>query len=148
MNWLTFCNICKCPLRWKMLVGVSLKSVVHKWTIQFTDVSIHHQVSMSLVCIKDINDLVQDCSNSIALAMELLQSCTKPSIRNSLHILSGVSFLLALPITTHKDLDLVTFRTWAITMQVISVNCFNWCVESQQGYFVSLYSRYSRQICT
>ena len=27
-----------------------------------------------------IDDLVQDCSNSIALAMELLQSCTKPSI--------------------------------------------------------------------
>ena len=25
------------------------------------------------------NDLVQDCSNSSALAMELLQSCTKPS---------------------------------------------------------------------
>ena len=27
-----------------------------------------------------INDLVQDCSNSSALAMELLQSCIKPSI--------------------------------------------------------------------
>ena len=25
------------------------------------------------------DDLVQDCSNSSALAMELLQSCTKPS---------------------------------------------------------------------
>ena len=32
-----------------------------------------------------IDGLVQDCSNSSALAMELLQSCTKPSIyyRNS-----------------------------------------------------------------
>ena len=29
---------------------------------------------------KDIDDLVQDCSNSNALEMELLQSCTKPSI--------------------------------------------------------------------
>ena len=28
----------------------------------------------------DINGLVQDCSNSSALAMELLQSCIKPSI--------------------------------------------------------------------
>ena len=28
----------------------------------------------------DIDGLVQDCSNSSALAMELLQSCTKPSI--------------------------------------------------------------------
>ena len=27
-----------------------------------------------------IDDLVQDCSNSIANALELLQSCTKPSI--------------------------------------------------------------------
>ena len=30
-----------------------------------------------------INGLVQDCSNSSALAMELLQSCTKPSICKS-----------------------------------------------------------------
>ena len=27
-----------------------------------------------------VEELVQDCSNSIALAMELLQSCTKPSM--------------------------------------------------------------------
>ena len=30
--------------------------------------------------IEHIDGLVQDCSNSSALAMELLQSCTKPSI--------------------------------------------------------------------
>ena len=30
--------------------------------------------------VKYIDVLVQDCSNSIALAMELLQSCAKPSI--------------------------------------------------------------------
>ena len=29
---------------------------------------------------QDIDGLVQDCSNSSALAMELLQSCTMPSI--------------------------------------------------------------------
>ena len=29
-----------------------------------------------------INGLVQDCSNSIANALELLQSCTEPSINN------------------------------------------------------------------
>ena len=28
---------------------------------------------------QQINGLVQDCSNSSALAMELLQACTKPS---------------------------------------------------------------------
>ena len=31
------------------------------------------------------NGLVQDCRNSSALAMELLQSCTKPSITLSFH---------------------------------------------------------------
>ena len=30
----------------------------------------------------DIDDLVQDCSISIAYAPEILQSCTKPSICN------------------------------------------------------------------
>ena len=29
-----------------------------------------------------IDDLVQDCSNSSGLAMELLESCTKPSIKS------------------------------------------------------------------
>ena len=32
-------------------------------------------------CVYNINGLVQDCSNSIANAMELLQACTKPSKR-------------------------------------------------------------------
>ena len=35
-----------------------------------------------------IDGLVQDCSNSSALAMELLQSCTKPSMYLFLHICS------------------------------------------------------------
>ena len=30
--------------------------------------------------VKYIDGLVQDCSNSIALEMELLQSCSKPSL--------------------------------------------------------------------
>ena len=33
--------------------------------------------------IPHIDGLVQDCSNSIANALELLQSCTKPSIYSS-----------------------------------------------------------------
>ena len=32
-----------------------------------------------------IDGLVQDCSNSSALAVELLQSCTKPSIYVFIH---------------------------------------------------------------
>ena len=35
---------------------------------------------MKLVNNEYIDGLVQDCSNSIANALELLQSCTKPSI--------------------------------------------------------------------
>ena len=35
--------------------------------------------------LKHINGLVQDCSNSIANALELLQSCTKPSIYRLYH---------------------------------------------------------------
>ena len=36
--------------------------------------------SAQILALFDIDGLVQDCSNSIANALELLQSCTKPSI--------------------------------------------------------------------
>ena len=35
---------------------------------------------MQFIKYYDIDGLVQDCSNSIANALELLQSCSKPSI--------------------------------------------------------------------
>ena len=35
-------------------------------------------VLLSMVCRYNVGGLVQDCSNSSAVAMELLQSCTKP----------------------------------------------------------------------
>ena len=35
---------------------------------------------------QNIDDLVQDCSNSIANALELLQSCTNPSISSGTNI--------------------------------------------------------------
>ena len=41
-------------------------------------------------CIAYIDGLVQDCSNSSVLAMELLQSCTKPSICDK----QGFDFLM------------------------------------------------------
>ena len=40
-----------------------------------------------------IDGLVQDCSNSSALAMELLQPCTKPSISSSMYISSNKQLL-------------------------------------------------------
>ena len=45
----------------------------------------------------DIDGLVQDCSNSSALAMELLQSCTKPTIW---HILGSSKSALISTFTT------------------------------------------------
>ena len=43
-----------------------------------------------------VNGLVEDCSNSIALAMELLQSCTKPlqNCNNSSVLANGVTIVL------------------------------------------------------
>ena len=41
-------------------------------------------VQINTVLLMHIDGLVQDCSNSIANALELLQSCTKPSIYASL----------------------------------------------------------------
>ena len=38
-----------------------------------------------------IDDLVQDCSSSIANALEILQSCTKPPILSS-YLHNGISY--------------------------------------------------------
>ena len=40
----------------------------------------------------NIDGLVQDCSNSSALAMKLLQSCTKPSIFSVLFFINHMFF--------------------------------------------------------
>ena len=45
--------------------------------------------SLEYVAKLQINGLVQDCSNSIANALELLQSCTEPSIWYRHHISHG-----------------------------------------------------------
>ena len=45
---------------------------------------------MSRLDIDFIDGLVQDCSNSSALAMELLQSCTKPSIFTTMFLAGHV----------------------------------------------------------
>ena len=51
---------------------------LHKWPVTlkmfpFDDVVMEYEIDHS-------DGFVQDCSNSIANALELLQSCTKPSI--------------------------------------------------------------------
>ena len=47
---------------------------------------------LSYHVILNIDGLVQDCSNSSALAMELLQSCTKPSICTTLQFTLSYSW--------------------------------------------------------
>ena len=44
-----------------------------------------------------VNGLVQDCSNSIANALELLQSCTKPSTWSLWHLKPQATSLLVQP---------------------------------------------------
>ena len=56
-----FCILCVISLHWNDLVVQTLSHGRHVYPIH-------------------IDVLVQDCSNSIANALELLQSCTKPSI--------------------------------------------------------------------
>ena len=46
----------------------------------------------------DIDGLVQDCSNSSALAMELLQSCTQPSIFACRNEKNTISLWVVIPI--------------------------------------------------
>ena len=56
---------------------------------------------------KDVNGIVQECSNSSALAMELLQSCTEPSIWNQL-----VKTWSELPKKFSQHCD---FKVWCIS---------------------------------
>ena len=66
--------------------------IYSKWLyIETVTACVYHHVVTKPMCITYIDGLVQDCSNSIADALELLQSCTKSSICNTeellLHIL-------------------------------------------------------------
>ena len=77
---------------WEQLyVYVYIYISAHIWNLMFVPEAIKilifvygTEISFTSVPIgyikRYINGLVQDCSNSSALAMELLPSCTKPSI--------------------------------------------------------------------
>ena len=73
------------PLYWQLhtsyvRVWISIRGtsywVIHRYTTE-------HTVSFA---IDHVNCLLQDCGNSSANALELLQSCTKPSIYDSLQL--------------------------------------------------------------
>ena len=52
------------------------------FSIHYSIWDLAYVVSMAQLIREHFDGLVQDCSNSIAYAMELLQSCTKSSICN------------------------------------------------------------------
>ena len=84
-----------------------------------------------------INGLVQDCSNSSALAMELPQSCTKPSVMGrrqtgSTHwTLGDVAVILSLPYSQGN---------WPLANAPITprreviIHCLNWWLPSRPSW--------------
>ena len=84
----------------------------------------------------DIDDLVQDCSIPSALAMEILQSCTKPSMIYSSRIpfkrqvtWPGTNGLTLWGLGMHKCInepDNLWFREWLVTCSV-KIHYLNQC---------------------
>ena len=57
------------------------------WTLGNTNTTVldwHGIITVYAILHNHVDGSVQDCSNSSALAMELLQSCTKPSMHKPL----------------------------------------------------------------
>ena len=65
-------------LVWNSMACLNFRQLSTERTWKNTPQSVTDDVASFTQC-QYIDDLVQDCSNSIALAMELLQSCTKLS---------------------------------------------------------------------
>ena len=75
--------------------------------------------------------LVQDCSNSIANALELLQSCTKPSICSMSAIISSLNVLnIKKKISFAHDLALNGARTSAASMLINTKHIQEWHYKS------------------
>ena len=92
-----------------------------------------------------IDGLVQDCSNAIANALELLQSCTKPSIFEwntavtPVYISKGVRaviyqavhivhFVIMLLYSTHYQIPYIHFCKWKLSW-FIPPMCFSYKIE-------------------
>ena len=69
----------QCLLGWHFYVWYSLMYTSHKSASAIYMMLLFVLIVMPMFMV-DVSGLVQDCSNSIANALELLQSCTKPSI--------------------------------------------------------------------
>ena len=79
----------------QLLLSSSWETSLQNNTIfHWLGANLESPLNMLLFKMDDINGLVQDCSNSTANALELLQSCTKPSIE-------CLQAILALCVLTH-----------------------------------------------
>ena len=72
-NWIQTCQI------YQLLGGSGIPNNI-QWTIKLEKTDITPEITEFCPVVKHIDISVQDCSNSIANALELLQSCTKRSI--------------------------------------------------------------------
>ena len=63
---------------WHEMPSISIDMKYHQFPLTWNTISFHWHEIPSVSSEIKIDGLVQDCSNSSALAMELLQSCTKP----------------------------------------------------------------------
>ena len=59
---------------------IHLKLVYEIYILSSISLFNEDDMSCHITVVDDIDGLVQDCSNSTANALELMQSCTKPSI--------------------------------------------------------------------
>ena len=73
LSWDFMCNFQVC---WEYMI----QNIYPGFKLSIKKIRISHSSH------EDIDGLVQDCSNSSALAMESLQSCTKPSIWFTLYL--------------------------------------------------------------
>ena len=69
-----------CKMRMAVSQFLSYQFNEIDWDLFFVFLDFVHSIMNCMHLIYDINGLMQDCSNSSALAMELLQSCPKPTI--------------------------------------------------------------------
>ena len=87
------------------------------YTLLGRSLFVYHFCVLVFVCIIYIDGLVQDCSNSIANALESLQSCAKPSICSLLSVQFGQCVAdMVLLLTMAEQFMWVLPYTWKFKM--------------------------------
>ena len=84
------------------------------WLVQYLHLCSLHTLGLDACC--HWEGLVQDCSNSIALAMELLQSCTMSLIIYGFNVLYG-NFLMFLSIINQEGIATSAVQTYFQALQ-------------------------------